>query len=79
MFLTDSNYIFFWEIETKRSFKSIKFLEIITKLEFSFKDAALTYILHPDTYVNKIIAATKQGDMQIWNIKTQYVKSPLLT
>ncbi|KAF7304957.1 WD-REPEATS-REGION domain-containing protein [Mycena kentingensis (nom. inval.)] len=30
-----------------------------------------TQILHPATYVNKVLLASSQGDMQLWNIKTE--------
>jgi hypothetical protein len=30
-----------------------------------------TSILHPATYLNKILVASSEGDMQLWNIRTQ--------
>ncbi|KIM87254.1 hypothetical protein PILCRDRAFT_96034 [Piloderma croceum F 1598] len=30
-----------------------------------------TLILHPATYLNKVLVASSQGEMQLWNIRTQ--------
>ena len=30
-------------------------------------------ILHPATYLNKVLVASSQGSMQLWNIRTQFV------
>lgn len=32
-------------------------------------------ILHPATYLNKVLVASQEGAMQLWNIKTSYVFS----
>lgn len=32
-------------------------------------------VLHPATYLNKILVAGSQGSMQLWNIRTQFVSS----
>lgn len=32
-----------------------------------------TTMLHPATYLNKILVGSSQGTMQLWNIRTQYV------
>lgn len=32
-----------------------------------------TSILHPETYVNKVLVGSSQGSMQLWNIRTQSV------
>ncbi|ORX84248.1 WD40 repeat-like protein [Anaeromyces robustus] len=44
--------------------------ELYTSLEFndSFK---VTTILHPSTYLNKILLGSTQGSMQLWNIRTK--------
>jgi U3 small nucleolar RNA-associated protein 21 len=34
-----------------------------------------TSILHPATYLNKVVVASSQGDMQLWNTRTQLVSS----
>jgi U3 small nucleolar RNA-associated protein 21 len=32
-----------------------------------------TLVLHPATYLNKVLVASNQGDMQLWNIRTKLV------
>jgi len=32
-----------------------------------------TSILHPATYVNKVLVASSQGALQLWNIRSQCV------
>jgi U3 small nucleolar RNA-associated protein 21 len=32
-----------------------------------------TSLLHPATYLNKVLVASSQGDMQLWNIRTKLV------
>jgi U3 small nucleolar RNA-associated protein 21 len=34
-------------------------------------DFAATSILHPATYLNKILIASSQGNMQLWNIRSE--------
>jgi hypothetical protein len=34
-----------------------------------------TLILHPATYLNKVLVASSEGDVQLWNIRTQCVES----
>ncbi len=36
-----------------------------------------TTILHPATYLNKILVGSSQGSLQLWNIRTQYVPHSL--
>ena len=33
-----------------------------------------TSILHPATYLNKVLVASSEGKLQLWNIRTQYVQ-----
>ena len=28
-------------------------------------------VLHPATYLNKVLVASREGDLQLWNIRTQ--------
>jgi U3 small nucleolar RNA-associated protein 21 len=30
-----------------------------------------TLVLHPATYLNKVLVASSQGEIQLWNIRTQ--------
>jgi U3 small nucleolar RNA-associated protein 21 len=32
----------------------------------------MTYVMHPSTYLNKIIIASQSGQFQLWNINTMY-------
>ena len=32
-----------------------------------------TSVLHPATYLNKVLVTSSQGEMQLWNIRTQSV------
>jgi U3 small nucleolar RNA-associated protein 21 len=33
-------------------------------------------MLHPATYLNKIVVGSNSGDLQLWNTRTWYVHSP---
>lgn len=35
-----------------------------------------TTLLHPDTYVNKVLVGTREGLLQLWNINTGQVRLP---
>lgn len=37
------------------------------------QDFTATTLLHPATYLNKIIVGSSQGSMQLWNTRTWYV------
>jgi hypothetical protein len=32
-----------------------------------------THLLHPATYLNKVLIGGSDGSLQLWNIRTQYV------
>lgn len=49
-----------WDLKTN---------EYITEIQFNESFTAVN-MLHPSTYLNKIIVASAQGDMQLWNVKT---------
>jgi len=40
-------------------------------LEMSFDNSCfhVTAVMHPNTYLNKILIGSKQGSLQLWNIK----------
>ncbi|TGZ82394.1 Utp21-domain-containing protein [Ascodesmis nigricans] len=44
--------------------------EIHTELEMGGQDGALTAICHPASFLNKVVIARRNGDLQIWNVKT---------
>ncbi|CAH0382177.1 unnamed protein product [Bemisia tabaci] len=44
--------------------------DIYLELTFSNSSFQITALCHPDTYLNKILLGSEQGEMQLWNIKT---------
>ncbi|XP_072048834.1 WD repeat-containing protein 36-like [Amphiura filiformis] len=48
----------------------IKSTEIYLELSFDNLAFCITAIMHPTTYLNKILLGSRQGTMQLWNIKT---------
>ena len=48
-----------WHVESE---------SVYLNLEFNNSTFEITVVLHPITYVNKILFASKQGTMQLWNI-----------
>jgi U3 small nucleolar RNA-associated protein 21 len=48
-----------------------KYLELYLELEFDASVFDITTIMHPSTYLNKVLLGSKQGTMQLWNIKTR--------
>ncbi|GJQ84496.1 hypothetical protein Trydic_g15689 [Trypoxylus dichotomus] len=49
---------------------NIKEESLFLELTFSNKVFQITAVLHPATYINKILLGSEQGSMQIWNINT---------
>jgi U3 small nucleolar RNA-associated protein 21 len=43
--------------------------ELYTQVEFG-EDFTASAILHPSTYLNKVLVSSTQGTMQIWNMRT---------
>lgn len=48
----------------------IKENEIHLELEFENDKFEITAILHPSTYINKVLLGSDQGPLQLWNINT---------
>ena len=59
--IDQSNTLRVWDIPTASVYLS---------LEFDSKTFHITSLLHPATYVNKLLLASRQGQMQLWNIKS---------
>jgi U3 small nucleolar RNA-associated protein 21 len=59
--LSEDNIIKIWDIKNKIQF---------SELEFP-KNFSITVMMHPDTYLNKIILGSQQGILQLWNVKTK--------
>ncbi|XP_015785860.1 WD repeat-containing protein 36-like isoform X2 [Tetranychus urticae] len=57
----DSNVFRVWEISTAETVLEVPFGEGFT----------ITCLLHPSTYINKILLGSKQGSLQLRNIRTQ--------
>ncbi|KAK5650664.1 hypothetical protein RI129_001693 [Pyrocoelia pectoralis] len=55
------NNLYIWDIKNETLFLELK---------FSIEDFQVTTILHPSTYINKILLGSEQGSMQLWNINT---------
>lgn len=46
-------------------------VELQATIQFD-SDFTATTMLHPSTYLNKVLVGSSQGCMQLWNVKTQY-------
>lgn len=57
------------------SFNSVSAFHSSIQFELDFTAVS---ILHPATYINKVLVASSQGSMQLWNIRTQFVLSYVL-
>ncbi|XP_074612173.1 WD repeat-containing protein 36-like [Acropora palmata] len=44
--------------------------ELYLEMEFNGENFYITCLMHPSTYLNKILLCSRQGQMQLWNIKT---------
>lgn len=58
--LCDDNTLKVWDTTTN---------DLYTEIEFGNEFTA-TAMLHPSTYLNKILVSSTQGTMQIWNIRS---------
>lgn len=48
---------------------NIKEETLLLELNFSNSIFEITTLMHPNTYMNKILLGSKQGQLQLWNIK----------
>ncbi|XP_037086803.1 LOW QUALITY PROTEIN: WD repeat-containing protein 36-like [Pollicipes pollicipes] len=44
--------------------------ELYTELTFSNGSFRITSLLHPSTYLNKVLLGSEQGALQLWNLRT---------
>ena len=58
--IDENNIVKLWNINTE---------ELITELDFSDKHFKITTIIHPNTYINKILLGSEQGQLQLWNLR----------
>ncbi len=50
---------------------NIKTEEEISEIEFSNSKFKVTAIIHPATYLNKVLLGSEQGSLQLWNLKSR--------
>ncbi|KAI8323790.1 YVTN repeat-like/Quino protein amine dehydrogenase [Martensiomyces pterosporus] len=60
--IADDNTLVIWDKNTR---------ELFTEIEFERESFQVTAVVHPSTYVNKIVIGSAQGTMQVWNIQTR--------
>ncbi|KAF8251672.1 Utp21-domain-containing protein [Wilcoxina mikolae CBS 423.85] len=44
--------------------------EVYTEIEMGGKGGAIAAVCHPSAYLNKLVVARRNGDLEIWNVKT---------
>jgi U3 small nucleolar RNA-associated protein 21 len=59
--IDESNIVKIFEIQTA---------DIYCEIEFDPAVFRITAVMHPSTYLNKILFGSHQGPMQLWNVKT---------
>lgn len=64
---TDGGETYYWIFK----FIFIKPLALQANVQFDAGFTA-TSILHPATYLNKVLVSSSEGSMQLWNIRSQY-------
>lgn len=48
----------------------IKEEDVFLELTFSNETFKISAVMHPHTYINKILLGSEQGELQLWNVKT---------
>ncbi|KAM4707414.1 WD repeat-containing protein 36 [Discoglossus pictus] len=56
-----SNILIIWDIKSEEEY---------LQLTFDKTNFAISAIMHPSTYLNKILLGSQQGGLQLWNVKT---------
>ncbi|CAG2105478.1 unnamed protein product, partial [Medioppia subpectinata] len=56
------NVLRVWEIRSQ---------ELTQTLPFNGDSFRMTSIIHPSTYINKVLIGSSQGSLQLWNLRTQ--------
>lgn len=80
---TDGRHLLVWDTNSEgpfatswladRQLTTRSSLELECNITFD-NDFTATHILHPATYLNKILVASAEGGLQLWNIRAQYVR-----
>uniref|UniRef100_A0A6Q2ZKN2 Uncharacterized protein n=1 Tax=Esox lucius TaxID=8010 RepID=A0A6Q2ZKN2_ESOLU len=60
------NVVIVWDVESEEEYLQITFDKV------SFEVSA---VMHPSTYLNKILFGSCQGGLQLWNVKSKYSHS----
>lgn len=60
--IDEENVLRVWEIRSE---------ELVLTLPFSKESFEMSAMMHPSTYLNKILLGSRQGQLQLWNIRTQ--------
>lgn len=60
----DGRHLLVWDADSGEVISTIIFEEAFTA----------THIIHPATLLNKVLVASSNGTMQLWNIRTRYVE-----
>ncbi|KAJ2804265.1 rRNA-processing protein utp21 [Coemansia helicoidea] len=60
--ISEDNAVVVWERSTR---------EVFTEIEFESESFRVTAVVHPSTYVNKIVVGSAQGTMQVWNVQSR--------
>ncbi|CAG8567238.1 8534_t:CDS:10 [Acaulospora morrowiae] len=59
--LTDDNFMIVWDHVLREKHAEIPFDD----------DFTITAIIHPSTYLNKVLIGSRQGNMQLWNVNSK--------
>ncbi|XP_070537319.1 WD repeat-containing protein 36-like [Ptychodera flava] len=59
--IDEDNVMKIWDIHSR---------DIYLEMTFDKKTFQVSAVVHPSTYLNKVLFGSRQGTMQIWNIKT---------
>lgn len=59
--IDESSMVKVWDIKSE---------ELFLEMKFSNKSFQITTVMHPSTYINKILFGSEQGSMQLWNLNS---------
>ena len=62
--IDEDNVMKVWDVETS---------DVYLSMQFPRDNFEITCLMHPITYLNKILLASRQGSMQLWNIKSSHL------
>ncbi|KAK3592873.1 hypothetical protein CHS0354_004097 [Potamilus streckersoni] len=55
------SHVIVWDVDTEG---------VYLEMDFDNESFKVTALMHPSTYLNKILLGSKQGSLQLWNIKS---------